>query len=78
VQRVEHYEIAAYGTVSEFARILGDTEHVLLLEQTLQEERETDEKLTQLAKEINPQANEESEQEKKQIRTNRKPTHRVA
>jgi ferritin-like metal-binding protein YciE len=57
-QRVEHYEIAAYGTASEFAKILGESEHVRLLEETLQEEKETDEKLTELAKEINPQANE--------------------
>lgn len=51
-QRVEHYELAAYGTTSEFAKILGESEHVTLLEQPLQEE--TDEKLTELAKEINP------------------------
>jgi ferritin-like metal-binding protein YciE len=57
-QRVEHYEIAAYGTVSEFAKILGESEHISLLEETLQEEKETDEKLTALAKAINPQANE--------------------
>jgi len=57
-QRVEHYEIAAYGTASEFAKLLGESEHVTLLEETLQEEKETDEKLTSLAKEINPQANE--------------------
>jgi ferritin-like metal-binding protein YciE len=60
-QRVEHYEIAAYGTVSEFARILGEEQHVSLLEETLQEEKETDEKLTSLAKEINPQANQDSD-----------------
>jgi ferritin-like metal-binding protein YciE len=42
-QRVEHYEIAAYGTASEFAKILGESEHVTLLEETLQEEKETDE-----------------------------------
>lgn len=60
-QRVEHYEIAAYGTTSEFAKILGESEHVSLLQETLQEEKETDEKLTELAKEINPQANDEAE-----------------
>jgi len=60
-QRVEHYEIAAYGTASEFAKILGESEHVSLLEQTLEEEKETDKKLTELAKEINPQANEARE-----------------
>jgi ferritin-like metal-binding protein YciE len=58
-QRVEHYEIAAYGTVLEFAELLGESDHVSLLKQTLDEEKATDEKLTELAKEINPQANEE-------------------
>lgn len=61
-QRVEHYEIAAYGTASEFAKILGESEHVTLLEETLQEEKETDEKLTELAKTINPKANEGAEE----------------
>lgn len=55
-QRVEHYEIAGYGTVREFAQLLAEDEHVSLLEQTLQEEKQTDEKLTQLAEEINSQA----------------------
>jgi ferritin-like metal-binding protein YciE len=55
-QRVEHYEIAAYGTVREFARILGKEEHISLLEQTLEEEKQADQKLTELADEINPQA----------------------
>jgi ferritin-like metal-binding protein YciE len=64
-QRVEHYEIAAYGTAAEFAKILGESEHVALLEETLQEEKETDEKLTELAKEINPQANEAAEETEK-------------
>jgi ferritin-like metal-binding protein YciE len=75
-QRVEHYEIAAYGTASEFARILGESEHVSLLEQTLEEEKETDEKLTELAKEINSQANEEFEG--KEPGKARKATKRVA
>ncbi len=57
-RRVEHYEIAAYGTVHEFAEVLGETEHASLLEKTLQEEKQTDEKLTKLAKQINAQANE--------------------
>jgi ferritin-like metal-binding protein YciE len=82
-QRVEHYEIAAYGTASEFAKILGENEHVSLLEETLREEKETDEKLTVLAKEINPQANqemdeEEQEQNDKQKKATRKPARRVA
>jgi ferritin-like metal-binding protein YciE len=55
-QRVEHYEIAAYGTVRAFAELLGENEHVSLLEETLNEEKETDEKLTQLAEEVNASA----------------------
>jgi ferritin-like metal-binding protein YciE len=75
-QRVEHYEIAGYGTVREFAEILGEDEHVSLLEETLEEEKQTDEKLTQLAEQINSQAQEESsgeeEGEEEQQRTSRK------
>jgi ferritin-like metal-binding protein YciE len=52
-QRVEHYEIAGYGTVRAFAEVLGENEHVSLLEQTLEEEKMTDEKLTQLSEQIN-------------------------
>ena len=55
-QRVEHYEIAGYGTARSLAQLLGEDEHVSLLEQTLEEEKQTDEKLTQLAEEINRQA----------------------
>jgi len=62
-QRVEHYEIAGYGTVRAFAELLGENEHVSLLEQTLEEEKETDEKLTQLAEQINSQAGEGEESE---------------
>jgi ferritin-like metal-binding protein YciE len=58
-QRVEHYEIAGYGTVREFAQLLGEDEHVPLLEQTLEEEKQTDEKLTQIAEQINSQSQEE-------------------
>jgi len=78
-QRVEHYEIAAYGTVAEFAKLLGENEHVSLLEETLQEEKETDEKLTELAKEINSQANEGTEAEDgKEPKAVRKSSRRVA
>ena len=77
-QRVEHYEIAAYGTVSEFAKLLGENEHVSLLEETLQEEKDTDEKLTSLAKEINPQANDEMEEQDEEPKASRKSTRRAA
>jgi ferritin-like metal-binding protein YciE len=48
-QRVEHYEIAAYGTARAHARQLGYLKAVELLSQTLEEEKTTDQKLTQLA-----------------------------
>lgn len=48
-QRVEHYEIAGYGTAAAYANHLGFTDHAALLHQTLDEERETDRELTQLA-----------------------------
>lgn len=79
-QRVEHYEIAAYGTVSEFAKLLGQNEQVSLLEKTLEEEKQTDEKLTNLAKDINSQANQEMEETEgtKKTKTARKSTRRAA
>jgi ferritin-like metal-binding protein YciE len=48
-QRVEHYEIAGYGTARTYAEMLGLDEAVKLLQQTLDEEKETDAKLTKLA-----------------------------
>jgi ferritin-like metal-binding protein YciE len=60
-QRVEHYEIAGYGTVRAFAELLGENEQVSLLEQTLEEEKQADQKLTELAEEINSQAAEAPE-----------------
>jgi ferritin-like metal-binding protein YciE len=65
-QRVEHYEIAAYGTVRTFAGLLGEEEAAELLEQTLQEEGETDKTLSELAEGIvNKTALGEEEDEKK-------------
>jgi ferritin-like metal-binding protein YciE len=62
-QRVEHYEIAGYGTVRAFAELLGENEHVSLLEQTLEEEKQTDEKLTQLAQQVNTEAGQQGDEE---------------
>src|ERR1700676_2358447 len=69
-QRVEHYEIAGYGCVSTYAKILGEDQAVSLLRQTLEEEKETDEKLTELAGSINLEAanSEESDEESKETR----------
>ena len=55
-QRVEHYEIAAYGCVKTWAGLLGGTEAQSLLEQTLNEEKEATGKLTELSSEINLKA----------------------
>jgi len=56
-QRVEHYEIAAYGTAATYARLLGDAMSEDLLRQTLGEEGDTDKKLTTIAESsINIQA----------------------
>ena len=48
-QKVEHYEIATYGTLSSFAKTLGEHEAASLLEETLNEEKEADEKLSEIA-----------------------------
>lgn len=55
-QRVEHYEIAGYGCVRTYAELLRHSNFAELLHQTLDEEKATDEKLTQLARKINVQA----------------------
>ena len=52
-QRVEHYEMAGYGTARTYATLLGDENASQLLQQTLDEEKEADQKLTALAEEIN-------------------------
>jgi ferritin-like metal-binding protein YciE len=62
-QRVEHYEIAAYGTVAAYADLLGESEQASLLRETLDEEKETDQKLTDLSKEINVEAREGSSED---------------
>lgn len=48
-QKVEHYEIATYGAVCEYARMMGHTEALQLLEQTLEEEKSADQLLSQIA-----------------------------
>ncbi len=73
-QRVEHYEIAAYGCVHSWAQELGEEKAAELLEKTLNEEKETDEKLTELAEQINASANsegsaEEGEEEQEETAT---------
>jgi len=73
-QRVEHYEIAGYGSVKTYADLLGEDEAAGLLAETLQEEKDTDEKLTEAAETINAEAEEESgeEEEKKKVSSSRR------
>jgi ferritin-like metal-binding protein YciE len=61
-QKVEHYEIAGYGTARTFAQRLGEDNVASLLEQTLEEESETDRKLTKIAETaVNPDAEGQNE-----------------
>jgi ferritin-like metal-binding protein YciE len=55
-QRVEHYEMAGYGTVRTYAELLGKNDIAQLLQQTLDEEEEADETLTNIAKTVNVEA----------------------
>jgi ferritin-like metal-binding protein YciE len=55
-QRVEHYEMAGYGCVREYAKLLGQDEIAKLLDETLAEEKAADSKLGKVAKQINPEA----------------------
>jgi len=58
-QKIEHYEIASYGILRQFAQTLGLTKAVTLLEATLNEEKAADKKLSQVAESINVEAAEE-------------------
>jgi ferritin-like metal-binding protein YciE len=55
-QKVEHYEIAGYGTVKTYAHLLGDHQAASVLEKILNQEKEADQKLTFVAEEINVEA----------------------
>lgn len=63
LQRVEHYEISAYGTVATLAEAMGEDEIHELLTETLQEEKDTDEKLTEVSRTVNSEALEDEEEE---------------
>ena len=64
-QKVEHYEIASYGTVRTWANLCGKEDAAELLEETLAEETDADQKLTELAENlVNPAAEEGQEEEK--------------
>lgn len=67
LQRVEHYEIAAYGTVATFAEAMSQSEIHELLGETLQEEKDTDEKLTEISNGVNSEALQSAEQEDEEM-----------
>lgn len=56
-QRVEHYEMAGYGSAREFAKMLGMTDVAELLDETLAEEKAADKKLSAIAKQVNAEGN---------------------
>ncbi len=65
-QKVEHYEIASYGTLCTWAELLDQNDALELLQKTLAEEKETDENLTELAESTsNPAATDEDGRDKK-------------
>ena len=72
-QRVEHYEIAAYGTLCAFADLLGESQHASLLRETLEEEKQTDEKLSELSEDINVAANQKGSEVSDERTRRRKP-----
>jgi ferritin-like metal-binding protein YciE len=66
-QRVEHYEVAAYGTLRSYAELLGEKEHASLLAETLQEEEEAEHMLTDVAQNISFQAPGTSKEKSEEI-----------
>jgi ferritin-like metal-binding protein YciE len=68
-QKVEHYEIATYGTLATFAEVLEMQEAKNLLGQTLEEEKDADEKLTGIAGQIDPDAETDAEEDEGRMAT---------
>lgn len=67
-QKIEHYEIAAYGTLRVWANLLGHEESASLFEETLEEEKETDQRLTLIAESVVNQAAADTEDEEEEER----------
>jgi len=66
-QKIEHYEIASYGSARTWANQLGKSEVASLLEETLEEEKETDQRLTTIAESmVNPQAARREQEEEEE------------
>lgn len=71
-QKVEHYEIASYGTVRTWARLCGEEQAAELLQETLDEEGEADQKLTELAENfVNPEAESDDDEEEEEASSSR-------
>ncbi len=66
-QKIEHYEIAAYGSLKAHAEMMGEEQIASLLDETLQEESETDEKLTEISGNVNQQAYAEGEENSEEM-----------
>jgi ferritin-like metal-binding protein YciE len=62
---VEHYEIAAYGALVSWANILEESETANILKETLSEEKHADEKMNDIAEEINSQEEKEDESQQR-------------
>jgi ferritin-like metal-binding protein YciE len=77
-QRVEHYEIAGYGCVRTYAKLLGHSSAMKLLQQTLDEEGDTDKTLTKLAEAINVEAEEPDEDEEPPAKARKRAKRKVA
>jgi ferritin-like metal-binding protein YciE len=75
-QRVEHYEIAGYGTVRTYANLLAEDEAAILLQQTLDEEKEADQTLNEIAEQINVEAGHGEVEEEGAARRTRTVTRR--
>ena len=75
-QKIEHYEIASYGSLISWARLLGEDEAADLLEETLGEEEQADEKLTDVAEStINAEESEGEEEEEQTTASSRSKKH---
>jgi ferritin-like metal-binding protein YciE len=69
VQKTEHYEMASYGTIRTWANLLGQSDIASILEETLEEEKAADEKLTAIAESfVNEQAAQEGDDEEEEER----------
>jgi len=72
-QKVEHYEIASYGTLRTWANLLGNSDVAALMEETLEEEKEADQRLTTIAESfVNEAAAEGDEEEEEATPTQRR------